>query len=51
MPKAASFAPPLPFLFDRDVNHDGREFDIRGGIWGGEDNGGKYLARKKAGER
>lgn len=21
--------PPLPFLFDRDVNHDGREFDIR----------------------
>lgn len=30
MPKAASFAPPLPFLFDRDVNHDGREFDIRG---------------------
>lgn len=35
-----------PPLFDRDVNHDGRKFDIRGG----EDNRGKCLGRE-AGER
>lgn len=52
MPKAASFATPLPPLSIRSRRKSWWTW-IRYSrcIWGGEDNGGKYLARKKAGER